>query len=191
MPPLPNALRERFCLGLMAGKNNPDAYTAARGPGAPPLAKGSARTMGEILTRRPDVKARLAELSALAMPGKVQLEKLRRRDLAALRAETKTIMGVIDRKNRLSEIGRSSGARDAIAAISELNKMENLYVQKFVTWNIDKDVQTMLERSFTVEELRALVGQGRAIVEGKVVDPPGRVVSDGNVLDGGTTETVE
>ena len=41
------------------------------------------------------------------------------------------------------------------------------------------------------EELRALVGQGRAIVEGKVVDPPGRVVSDGNVLDGGTTETVE
>ncbi len=104
MPPLNNIRHERFCLELMTGCSQREAAMRA---GYTPHDGGG---FTNRLMKKPDVQTRLKELQTAAASARV--------------------MSVVERKERLSEIGREKEdvkPSDAISAIAELNKMESVY----------------------------------------------------------------
>ena len=104
MAPLKNIRHERFCLELAAGCSQAEAVKRAG------YAGGSGRYFASRLRRFPDVVARLKELEEATV--------------------SESVFTIIRRKEALSEIIRKEARAHpmaAIAAISELNKMDRAY----------------------------------------------------------------
>jgi len=106
MPILKNSRHEKFCLALVRGMSQTDAAIEA---GYSPK---WAVTMAHRLSRKDYIIKRREELSKLA--------------------QSKTIMTVKQRKERLSELAKEpikqpATAREVVQSIAELNKMEGEY----------------------------------------------------------------
>ncbi len=70
------------------------------------------------------------------------------------------ILNVVERKERLSRLAQSDPDHpDPVAAIKELNRMESIGIAKSVSLNVNLDLQAELTQTFSVDELRALLGK--------------------------------
>lgn len=101
MPPLDNKKHEIFCLNIIEGETKQEAAKKAG------YAANSAHVTASKLLKNTKVIQRIEELS-----GKLEAD---------------TIMTVIARKTRLSELALTKNDRTAVMAIAELNKMEGVY----------------------------------------------------------------
>ena len=142
-----SAQEDRFAYLCLQGSLS-DAYRQAYN-----IDKTSTKSVNELASRKAKtqrIASRIAELKER------QLVKLEDADVATAK----------ERRSVLTAIIRDSQARnrDVISAIVELSKLENDYNQ-----SIDTAVTVVNLRSFSVDDLRIMLKQARA-VDGTVIE---------------------
>ena len=146
--------QEKFAVHVASGSNYAESARLAG------FAPATAASMGSQLAHKPKVMARIAQLTALTTSDK--------------------ILSIIARKERLSDIATEDNRSDKgslqrgsnIAAIIELNKMDNVYVReprvegvRILNINVhDKETAELMTR-MAAGELREGDEEGEDIIE--------------------------
>lgn len=130
--------QQRFVDALPLANSLTDAaIKAGYGSG---VNENAAHVMAYDNLRKPTVLAAIAE----------------QRDAAKFAAA----LSVVERKERLSRLAQPDPEHpDPVAAIKELNRMESIGIVKSVNVNVNLDLQAELTQTFSVDELKALLGK--------------------------------